>query len=425
MNKEINSRLAAAIHGEFHEKNLSGLLTVVRKVELKRIAGRATAVIGVRRCGKTYLLFREIQKLKERAVPDESILYVNFEDDRLLPMGHKDLGAFLDGFYALFPENHDRETWLFLDEIQNVEGWPSVVRRYLDTKKTNIFLTGSSAKMLSTEIATSLRGRSFAHQAWPFDFQEYLRLIEREDLLGGTSPRVADHRRKCLGDYLVNGGFPEVIKAEPAIRRELLQHYVETIMTRDVIERHRIGAGTILKILVKQLLQHAGQSFSINPYFNHLKSLGLKVSKNTLHEYLAYLEDCFFVFTVPVYSESAKKVQNNPKKIYAVDTGLAVSYQFGFSENLGRLFENLVFLELKRRDLEVAYYRTESGREVDFVCTSKKNGKSFLVQACYDASDGETLKREAKALNEAEAETGFKGRLVTLSEFNVPDESEF
>lgn len=359
--------------------------------------------IGMRRSGKTYFLFQTIQQFLENGVPVHRILYINFEDDRILPMDHKAMGQMIDAWYTMHPDNHHHQCFLFLDEVQNVEGWALVLRRILDTKNIQIYVTGSSAKLLSKEIATSLRGRSLAIEIFPYSYSEFL---DANRLKKGQ-----DQHLKHLMNYFQIGGFPGIQSMAPNEQLETLQNYVETVIFRDVIERHQIGNVTLLKYFIHFLLKNISSPFSINKFYNDIKSQGHKAAKDTLYSYLSYLEDAFLVFSVPIFTESLRRMQTVPKKIYAIDNGLVVANTFNLSENLGKLFENLVYLDLRRQGKKIFYYRTDDGYEIDFI-TQDRQGKHEILQVVWDTSDPVTMERERRALTQAEKELGFSGKLI-------------
>lgn len=397
---------------EFHEKiaNLDG--SVTRDQNFPRIPNKIKAVIGMRRTGKTYFLLQYIKSLTKDTIPLSRILYLNFEDDRLLPCSQQKLRELLDDFYALYPENHDHLCYLFLDEIQNVEEWAIVIRRYYDTRKVQIYLTGSSAKLLSKEIATSLRGRSISIEIWPYSFTEYLAAHKVSVDTKVIGKKIHDQSMKHFHQYLNCGGFPETIFLEDSDRIRILQDYVDVVIFRDIIERHKINNIILIKYIIKTLLKNIGSGFSVNKFFNDLKSQGFSVGKMTIHDYLSYIEDAYLAFTLPLYSESIRQTQTNPKKIYAVDTGLVNAYSTSVSKNSGHLFENLVYLDLRRQNHEVFYYLTRSRYEVDFLSRSL-DGNLHLYQVVWDINDPDTMQREMRALEEAEKELGIKGKLIT------------
>ncbi|MEK6705124.1 MAG: ATP-binding protein [Bdellovibrionota bacterium] len=331
---------------EFWERIPSEL--VFRNIRVPAIQGKIDVFVGMRRTGKTYLTYQRILDLLKQGVSRTAVLYMNFEDDRLLPLDRAGLAALLEAFYRLHPENHDRICHFFLDEIQNVDGWPAVIRRFLDTRKVQITLTGSSGKLLSHEIATALRGRSIATEVWPMCIEEYLRMTSQNTARpASASPRAQDRWLAVLSGYIKTGGLPEVIRLGELDRRRVLQDYVSVVILKDIVERYRVKNEPLLRYFVKTLISQISKPLSLNKIGNALRSQGRKTGKNTLYQYLNYVRDCYLAFDVPIFSESARKRQSNPRKIYAIDTGLVCAQSIGASENLGRLFENLVFLDLR------------------------------------------------------------------------------
>ncbi len=367
--------------------------------------------VGMRRSGKTYFLFQTIRELLSEGLPKSRVLYLNFEDDRILPIDHKAMGRMIDAWYTLYPDNHNHCCYLFLDEVQNVDGWPLVLRRILDTKNIQIYVTGSSAKLLSKEIASSLRGRSLAIEILPYSYAEYLDAHHLELPLKPFGQKMLDHHRSYLLEYFRIGGFPGIQSMPANEQLETLQNYVETVIFRDVIERHQIGNVALLKYFINFLLKNVSSPFSINKFYNDIKSQGHKAAKDTLYSYLSYLEDAFLIFAVPVFTESLRRMQTTPKKIYGIDNGLIAANTFNLSDNLGKLLENQVYLDLRRQGKKIFYYQTSDGYEVDFV-TQDLLGKHEILQVVWEADDPLTLKREERALRQAEAELGFSGRLV-------------
>lgn len=371
----------------------------------------AKVAVGIRRCGKTYFLFQTIRELIAKGVSLDRVLYINFEDDRLVPIDQKKMGAMIDALYTLQPDLHDHKSYLFLDEVQNVEGWPLVIRRLLDTKDMEIYITGSSAKLLSKEIATSLRGRSLSIEIQPYNFKEYLSAQNIPLPVKPFGNKILDQYRSHLISFFQKGGFPGVQKLSVNERLETLQNYVEVVVFRDVVERHSISNIKLLKYFVNVLLKNVGSRFSVNKFYNDISSQGYKAGKDTLYTYLEYLEDSFLVFTVPLFTESLRALETTPKKIYAIDNGLINSNTFNLSLNFGKMLENQVYLDLRREKKEIFYYTTQEGYEVDFV-TKDLEGRYEIIQVVWDQSDPQTYLREERALKSAENELGIPGRLI-------------
>lgn len=397
---ELADRLARIGHG------------VTREATFAQIRDKIKVAIGMRRSGKTYLCLQTIKHYLDQGIEPSRIFYVNFEDDRLLPLDSASLSDLVEAFYKLHPENHDQLCYLFFDEIQNVENWAIVIRRLLDSKQVNLYLTGSSAKLLSKEIATSLRGRSITLEVWPFSFKEYLssqNIVLPEYL---SAQKNQDKLYKNLQNYLEIGGFPEVIDLSFEYRLQILQNYVDVVIFRDIVERYHITNIALIKYLIKTMINQVASLFSVNKYYNDLKSQGISVSKNTIHDYMNYVEDAFLAFFLPVFSESIRKTQTSPKKIYLVDSGLYYACSNSFSKNIGRIFENFIYLELRRSQHQIQYYITKSGYEVDFLATDLR-GNMTLYQVAWDNLNQETMAREQRALEEAQQELGIHGHMVT------------
>lgn len=372
--------------------------------------------IGMRRSGKSYFLYQTINELLTQGISAEQILLINFEDERLLPMNAREMGALLDSFYSLYPENYKRRCYLFLDEVQNITDWQQVVRRYYETKNVQLFLSGSSAKLLSTEIATSLRGRSLSVEIWPYSFNEYLTAHQLDIPNKPFGQKAFDIMQSHLLDYFEKGGFPGVQFMPPNEWRETLQSYVDTVILRDIIERHKVTNIALLKYLINTLLSNAAAPFSVNKFYNDTRSQGFKIGKDTIHSYMDYIEDAYLAFTVPLYSESVRARQNTPKKIYAVDNGLVNATSLKIKDVHGKLLENQVYLDLRREGKDIYFYNTSDGYEIDFV-TVDKQGEREIIQVAWDMSDAKTMEREQRALQQAEKELGFCGRIITVKDY--------
>jgi uncharacterized protein len=237
--------------------------------------------VGMRRSGKTYFMFQTIREIVSKGVSLENILYINFEDDRILPLDYKAMGQMIDSCYTLHPNNHNCCCYLFLDEVQNIPGWPLVLRRILDTKNIQIYVTGSSEKLLSKEIATSLRGRSLSIEILPYSYEEYLIPHSLPSLSKPLGKKALDFQKSYLLDYFRIGGFPGVQFLPSSEHLATLQSYVETVIFRDIIERHQITNIALLKYFISFLLKNISSPFSVNKFFHTIKSQGYKASKDT------------------------------------------------------------------------------------------------------------------------------------------------
>lgn len=376
-----------------------------RDVWLPNVAGKATAVIGMRRAGKTSLLWQILQERHVASVAREGLLYFSFEDERLVGMGVQDLDLIVEEYYRLNPDWRDKQRAVFfLDEIQLVPGWEMFARRLLDTENLDLYLSGSSARLLSREVASSMRGRAMEAIVTPFSFREALRHAGKEP--GKPAERLTKAEKSRLDrellSYLSQGGFPEAQGLDERNRLELLRTYVDVVLLRDVVERHNVSQPQVLRWMVQQLLANAGGTFSIGKFYSDIKSRGVAIGKDTLYSYLAHLEDAFLLHCVEIAADSERRRQVNPRKVYPVDTGLMVLYERSGRANLGHALETAVFHELQRRGARIGYVRTAGGFEVDF--HARISADEFLVQVCVDVDSPETLGREVRSLLEAKRE---------------------
>ena len=399
-----------------------------RDVYVPNLRGKAIAVIGMRRTGKSTFLWQILGDRLAKGASRESLLYFGFEDERLTGMKAADLQFLVEEYYRLYPGLRDRgRAVFFLDEIQVVSGWESFVRRLLETEKVELYLSGSSARLLSREVATSMRGRAMEALVHPFSFREYLRHIGREP------EKEPDHLPKAkrsllekdLREYLSNGGFPESIGAESRDRFDLLRGYIDTALLRDVIERHGVSHPLALRWMVHHLLANAAGSFSINKYYNALQSQGIPIAKDTLHEYLAFLEDAFLIRSVSISSASEKRRMVNPRKVYPIDMGLIPLFDPSGKLNIGHALETCVMLELERRGAEVSYVKNASGSEVDFLARYR-DGHCEVIQVCAELDAPEVRDREIQGLVEAIAENKTAAaHLIVLVLERPPDVPKF
>lgn len=399
------------IHSALTQKINDSLVAVIprltrREIRLPLVPGKALAVIGMRRSGKTCFLSQCMADLLAAGAPRESLLLMNFEDDRLAGMEASDLSFMLESYYQLHPEfrDHTRIT-LLLDEVQLIPGWETFARRILDSEKVRLFLSGSSASMLSREVHTSMRGRAMEVTVFPFSFREAL---SHRNLLPEKEWHALPKARrstleKAFRTYLTEGGFPDAQNLDVRDRRPLLQGYVDVAVLRDVIERHGISNPIALRWLQRHLLGNPAAPFSIQKFYDALKSQGLPISKDSLHAFLAHFEDAFLIRTTSLLTASERQRMVNPRKAYPIDPGLIPIYERTHRDNLGHALETAVLIELLRRGCEVHYFRTLKGNEVDFHAIDAA-GDPMLIQVCANASDPATLQREVRSLLEAKTQ---------------------
>jgi len=400
---------------------------VPRHLKIRAVPGKATVCIGVRRSGKSTYLFQVIKQLLDDGVPRENILYLNFFDDRLHNLRQGGLGAITEAYYSLYPEKKNTETvYCFFDEIQAIEGWEPFVDRLMRTEKCEVYITGSSARMLSKEIATQMRGRALSWELFPFSFREFLD-YKQIDWVGPMSTKKRLLVQKAFEEYWETGGFPEVVGLDRHLRIKIHQEYFHAVLFRDLVERHDISHPRAVMDLAHRLIDNTGSLYSINSLTGYLKSLGHKAPKSAVSEYLQWFEDAYFLFTVRIFDASLARSKTNPKKIYCVDHAMVTSVASGILVNTGHLLENLVFTALRRVTPDIWYCKTKGGLEVDFLAhlpaaqgtaqAGLHDRSRMLVQVCESMAEPQTRKRELAALTEAMAEYGLKsGTVVTRNE---------
>jgi len=402
----IDRETIVEIIRDYQEMDLPDLIKRNIDIPLDLRIKRAISIIGPRRAGKTYTMFQLMKILLERGVGRDRMLYINFEDYRLEGINYIDLKKIVEIYYEMYPENSRLKVWFFLDEIQNVGGWEKVVRNIMDRWNIQIFLSGSSSKLLSREIATQLRGRTLTYIVYPFSFKEFLRArnfrIEKY-----MSSYEKNRLLNLLNEYLVYGGYPEAV-IERERRMKILREIWDVTIARDIIDRWRIRNIRALKLLIRALRK--SREFSIHKFYRYLKSLGLRISKNTLYNYIEYLNDSLILYLLKKYSPSYKNIEMSIPKIFFVDNGLYMA-----EESISKLMENLVFMELRRRNYveneKLFYWKNSFGREIDFIVLDGE-----LIQVCYELTY-ENKDREIKSLIKASKQLNYKKlRILTWNQ---------
>ena len=339
-------------------------------------------IIGVRRSGKSVLAHKILENKKYG--------YVNFDDERLISVKTKDLNDLLETLLEINPDIK----YLLLDEVQNVAGWELFVNR-LQRKGYNIIVTGSNSQLLSKELATHLTGRHFTVELFPFSFKEFL--VYKGFAFSSKDFYIAERKaqlKRMLAKYLRQGGFPELFKLKT--EDQYLRDLYNKIVTRDVVERYKIKYVKTLK----ELALYALSNFGNRTTYHKLKNIFEIKSVHTIKNYLDYLMEAYLIFQVYPFYYKVKEQIRGSKKIYGIDNGLIRSLSFQSSPDLGRLMENVVFLELKRRKNEIYFFTDYFNNEIDFVVKERLKVKQ-LIQVCYDLKDDETRKREVRSLTKA------------------------
>lgn len=382
---------------------------VSRDVDYYEAKRSATVVKGMRRTGKTFFTYGRIRELLERGVEPERIIHINFDDDRLKGLRADDLKLIEEAHAELYPQFATASRWYFLDELQDVEGWERYARRLVDCPKAQLCLTGSSSRLLSAEIATEMRGRSAPIEIFPLSFREFLRFNQVFAKIPTGVLTSADRGilRHAMERYLKIGGFPAVQGMPDAIRIATLQEYLHAVLYRDVLQRHEVASVQALSYTLDYLLHNYARKSSVRTISGVLKNLGYPCRREDVADYLAYLKDAYFAYSVPVLSESLAVKRVNPEKYYVIDTGLINATTPKADAEKGWKLENIVYLHLRRGVNRIHYLSLGDNREVDFHVYDPLNERSRLVQVAWDLDDDATAAREITALVEARERTGI------------------
>ena len=412
----ISKEALAQIILDFQREELPELIERDLKVDLEIPLKRATVILGPRRSGKTYYLYSLIKKLLDQKIEKQRILYVNFEDPKLVEASLDDLVLLLEVFYELYPQNKKEIVWLFFDEIQNIKNWEIFIRNILDREKVRVFISGSSSKLLSKEIATSMRGRTLSYLLLPFSFSEFLKAknIKYKRFFSSQEKAIFLNAFK---EYFSFGGYPEAV-IYPKERKRIIQEIIEVTIYRDLIERHKIRNDKLIKIMFNYLIK--AKLFSVHKFYNFLKSLNIKVSKNSLYNYLEYFSDAFIFFPLRKFAWSLKNIEQSIPKIYTVDNGLIENI---LGEEKSKKFENLVFLSLLRKGFEPnkeIFYFSSFNYEVDFLIKQKRK-ITALLQACFDIHSYQTKEREIKSLIKASEEFNCNHLIIITFDYETSE----
>ncbi len=391
---------------DFHGRGVPGRV-IRRGLTVPLDARKVVSIIGPRRAGKTWLLYSLIEQLRPK-IGLHNIVHINFEDERLV-LDAGSLGLILDAYQQLYPKCPLNQVHFFLDEIQNVPGWEKFVRRLAETVSPHVFLTGSSARLLSREIATSLRGRALPYALFPLSFREYLRFQGEE--AGEFRDTAQRNRIEALFDrFLQEGGYPETLAMDDPTRTRTLQSYFEIMLYRDIVERYGIRRPYLVKDFARRLLAGNAKIFSVHKYYRDLRSRNVRVTKDALYALIDHFMDALFVVPVAKGDPSAAKQAQSLKKYYVNDTGLLGACLFIPAENRGSLLETFVLLELRKREKRTVYF--SEAHECDFLVL-EKGAVTEAIQVCQVLTP-ENRGRELAGLQAAMARFGLKeGLLLT------------
>ena len=380
-----------------------------RSLKIPINSGKIITLTGVRRSGKTYHLFNLINQLKIAGVPEEKMLYFNFEDERLSFAG-QDQDLILQAYRELYPRQNPADCYFFFDEIQEMPDWEKFINRVYASVSPHVFITGSNAKLLSKEIATALRGRTIAFEIYPLSFAEYVAILSPGLNFHSSAGRA--EMVNLFDRFMHQGGFPELVKQDDRLKDKILQEYFSVMLLRDLIERYKISNSATLKYFCKRVIGASAGEFSVNKIYNELKSQGYQASKDRLYAYQGYVEAIYLNRFINKFSLSVVKAEGSQKKTYVIDQGLGAALDYKFSQDRGRLLETTVALELFKQDKQVAYQ--QNGSECDFVVIAKGR-VCAAIQVTAEIVDIKTREREIKGLKQACIKFGLhEGTILTF-----------
>ncbi len=423
----MDKEKAKLVIKEFQESESPKDIVKRKIIKIDTNSKSIISVYGPRQSGKTYYFYQVIDGLVGGGVPKDRILYVNFEDERLMPFELADFERLLDAYYELYPQNKDAEIYLFLDEVQNIEHWEIAVRRIYDKERVRLFITGSSSRLLSKEIATSLRGRTLSYEMLPFSFEEVLLAKGIEITKDIQYSKLRFQIKSALEGYLKFGGFPRVVLERVEITRiRLLQEYLNTLLARDISERFAIRNQALIKDIIRFSLSNVARLLSISSLYKTYKQKQ-GITKRTVMNYVRILQEVMLLFLIPKFSRSPKEQIRNPDKEYLVDNGLRTAAGFYLSDDLGRTMENAVFLKLKESRindplLEIFYWNDRKS-EVDFVLRGGTKVKA-LIQVTYVSSKEELNSREIAGILSASKEFKCDNLLIITWDYEAEEKTE-
>ncbi|MEM4261790.1 MAG: ATP-binding protein [Candidatus Diapherotrites archaeon] len=382
-----------------------------REIKIPKIPfEKAIVIVGPRRAGKTYYLYKVYNSVKNKKP-----VFLNFEDNMIKDINNKELNLIPEATTELFGS---KDFVFFLDEIQAVEGWENFVVTLLNSRY-EVYITGSNSKNLSIDIATSLRGKALPFVLLPLSFNEFLNFKNFDVIENIEYSSKILQLKKLFNEYITYGGFPElVIAKEIELKNRLVNNYFDTLVYKDTIERNKIKNSKLVMITAKYLLNLYSNIFSITAYENYLKSNKIPYSLEDIYQILSTLRNIYFISYVKQYSKSYKKSEYSKSKIYLIDTSY-IKFIANENEDKGRILENVVFIELFRRqgtieNTKIFYYLTKKGKECDFVV--EKNDKFQIIQVCYQLKEN-NKQRELDAIFEAMHETKTnEGILLTYDQ---------
>ncbi len=394
-----------------------------RDFSIREVRGMATCIVGGRRTGKTSYLKLYAGKLIDNGMEMERICYLSFftSDDTNFPFS-----LISDAYFSLYPDFKSEEVYFFLDEIENIPSWGGGVSYMMEKYPlSHVFITGSSAKYLSLEIPTELRGRSLSWRFYPLSFREFLSFngVTYNSAGGAYSSSDQALLTHWFTEYMERSSYPVLYdNTDREVRKLTLSSYFDTVFSRDLIERYDVSRGALMKALLKRMVKNSGSPYTIRKLMAAMKSMGYSTSIELISSYLDMMVSSSFMIPVPIYG-TEKQVERNDKKMYVIDHQMAVLYR-EFDKGTGIILEHIVLMELRRRtSLNIAYYRSKNDTECDFILYDDDKTPVLLVQVTDDYE--KSKERELRGLVSAMKETGLtKGYIVTSCSSEVISEDD-
>ena len=384
---------------------------IERDVKLPVNRRKIITVPGVRRCGKSTMMEIAINDLVREGVPKENILWIGFDDERLVNMPSDELNDVIIAYMEMFPDIPIKDVYMFFDEIQLIKDWEYFVLRIYKSYCKNIYICGSNATMLSSELGSALRGYPLEYETYPLSFNEFCRFkgIVTDSFMEQDKARL----KNAFETYNQESAFPEIVLTSSRSEQlKLLHGYFDTMILRDLAEHYRITNTGVIRYFIKRIMANLSKPTSINAIYNDIRSQGLKVSKDDLYLWADYACNIFLFMRIPKYDRSLVKERKSLDKFYCIDNGLRNAVLMPQSNDKGKNLENTVFMHLNRHKLQsdkISYF--QGNAECDFVLQREEN-VVLLIQVSWSIADDETREREIKGLLEASSVTGCDNLLI-------------
>lgn len=396
-----------------------------REAQLPIDSGKIVTVPGVRRCGKSSKMEMVINDLLSKGVDRKRFLWIGFDDERLVTMNSTELNQIVEAYQEMYPDIEMSSVYMFFDEIQLIEGWEYFVMRLYKHYTKNIYISGSNASMLSSELKSALRGWPLEEETMPLSFKEYcdFKDIKTDSWLEADMAKL----RNAFIAYNSEGGFPEVVLTEnPLHKAKILQTYFDTMLLKDLVEHYGISNIEVMRYFLKRIMVNLTKPTSVRAIHGDIKSRGLKVSKDALYDWANYACDVFMFISISNYSRSLQKSESSQPKYYCIDNGLRDAVLLPQSDDEGKKLENTVFLQLYRHrtPIDRIFYYQGKG-ECDFVVQRGVDVIS-LIQVTWDMSNDDTRSREINGIVEASKATGCKNLYIitydSVEEINIDND---